>query len=111
MSELIAGGLRAATATSGASASASSPCRGYPASGRAATAHTGLTGGGCISMLKDKEQVMLAVCIVRRCIIRCGLIRIKNAHRLLSCDVTSRHYPTTNGPSWLTSSPPPDTVM
>ncbi|KAG8278398.1 hypothetical protein J6590_021299 [Homalodisca vitripennis] len=54
---------------------------------------------------------MLAVCIVRRCIIRCGLIRIKNAHRLLSCDVTSRHYPTTNGPSWLARSPPPDTVI
>ncbi|KAG8281728.1 hypothetical protein J6590_053717 [Homalodisca vitripennis] len=32
--------------------------------------------------------------------------RIKNAHRLLSCDVTSRHYPTTNGPSWPASSPP-----
>ncbi|KAG8242313.1 hypothetical protein J6590_068260 [Homalodisca vitripennis] len=30
---------------------------------------------------------------------------------LLSCDVTSRHYPTTNGPSWLASSPPPDAVM
>ncbi|KAG8293370.1 hypothetical protein J6590_018780 [Homalodisca vitripennis] len=29
--------------------------------------------------------------------------RIKNAHRLLSCDVTSRHYPTTNGPSWPAS--------
>ncbi|KAG8279619.1 hypothetical protein J6590_100789 [Homalodisca vitripennis] len=41
--------------------------------------------------------------------------RIKNAHRLLSCDVTSRHYPTTNGPSWpasqSTQSPPPDTVI
>ncbi|KAG8246880.1 hypothetical protein J6590_074940 [Homalodisca vitripennis] len=37
------------------------------------------------------------------------------SNKLLSCDVTSRHYPTTNGPSWpasqSTQSPPPDTVM
>ncbi|KAG8294887.1 hypothetical protein J6590_092703, partial [Homalodisca vitripennis] len=29
---------------------------------------------------------------------------------LLSCDVTSRHYPTTNGPSWPASSPPESTT-
>ncbi|KAG8314717.1 hypothetical protein J6590_086328 [Homalodisca vitripennis] len=68
--------------------------------------------GNCTSSFVSRVESLIDWAQTgRRCTRRCGLIRIKNAHRLLSCDVTSRHYPTTNGPSWLASSPPPDTVM
>ncbi|KAG8267186.1 Spartin [Homalodisca vitripennis] len=41
----------------------------------------------------------------------CSMVDKLRKTRLLSCDVTSRHYSTTNCPSYLARSPPPDTVI
>ncbi|KAG8312200.1 hypothetical protein J6590_028433 [Homalodisca vitripennis] len=75
--------------------------------------HAPQFGNRCVRRYPLRD-FMMAVCIVRRCIIRCGLIRIKNAYRLLS-PVTSHHTITLqpyNQRSKLASqSPPPNTVM